>query len=137
MSLVDFFILSATQTKDRCAYGYTMYGHLKSAWPAGGVDEIDGSGEVDSDGVGTVKLLDDGTGTLDEIDGKPVIVELDDDGMTVGGVLLGTPGAPEPTRPLPLTTDEHATTASATIDVAATNRIRTISLPMRRVSGRP
>jgi hypothetical protein len=136
--LVDFFILVATHTKDRCAYGYVMYGHLKSAWPAGGVEVTVGKGELDSEGGGTVKLLDEGTGTLAEVDGKPVIEELlGEDGMTLGGLLLGPPGPPEPTVPLPLTTDEHATTASATIDVAATNRIRTISLQMRRVSGRP
>jgi hypothetical protein len=104
------------------------------------VTDTDGSDELDTGGdVGTEKLLVLGTGALDGADGKPVTDGATEDGGAVDrplGGAVGGAGTPVPVLPFPLTTDEHATTASATNDVAATNRMRTISLRVT-VSGRP
>jgi hypothetical protein len=122
-----------------------MYGHLKSAWFVGGVELTDGSSEGLTLGGGTDEM----TGEIAEVlDGNPVIGALgEDDGGPDGpsdpGGLSETVGTDGPVRtdvpglPLPLTTDEQATAASATTEAANTNRMRTISLREPRLSGRP
>jgi hypothetical protein len=142
--LVFFVIFLATQANERWVAGNTMYGHLKSAWFVGGVLLTDGSGEGLTEGGGTDEMTGEIAGVLD---GNPEIGTLDDDGRPDGpsdpGGLSETVGTDGPVGtdapgvPLPLTTDEQATAASATAEAANTNRMRTISLREPRLSGRP